>query len=751
MAPVAFDASTFEIWGPLLNGARLAIAPDGAMGPKEVARTMERFDVTSIWLTTSLFNQVVEHEPSALGRLRQLLTGGEMATPELIARALDELPAGAILVNGYGPTESTTFATCHRMQAGSPIVGAPPIGRPIANTRVYITDEDGELVPPGATGEILIGGDGLALGYLGDPVLSTSRFVPDRFGPDPGNRLYRTGDRARWRPDGTVEFLGRIDRQIKVRGFRVEPEAVERTLLEHPSVREAFVLAQDLPEGRRLVAYVTPAIDEATKGLIRDALRQTLAAYEVPSFIVSVDTMPLNANGKVDQSELPPPSEQEALRAQASGPLDPLEHQLLEIWRDVLQVRAIDPDDDFFDSGGHSLLAVSLFARIENEMGIRLPLSTIFESPTVRELAGVLRFNGWDAPWRTLSALTTTGTRHPLFFVTAGDGNSVGFGALARRLGPDQPFYALQPRGMDGRRLFEVRVQAIARHYVREIRAVQSSGPYFLGGRCFGTLVAFEMARILEAAGEQVPLLIALDSVGPLWKQRMLANGIAFDEVMNLARCLDPDAPPSAKNVFTSSDDADAFVAWLREPADASGVFTVNRYLHTAYKARPDLQAAYPLAGGQHAGLLYWAWVGGRSEMGMNPDLLPDPSPDVQRAPQSRDPRYRSPARRLRARSADWLDVATRGGVRALAARRQERVLELAARMVLEYRAGPCAARVALFRSAEYRNDATLARWYGVETAGIEEHFVTGSHLSMMREPDVAALARSIEALVADA
>jgi thioesterase domain-containing protein/acyl carrier protein len=596
----------------------------------------------------------------------------------------------------------------------------------------------------------LIGGDGLALGYLGDPTLTASRFVRDRHGPDPGRVYYRTGDRARWQPDGTIEFLGRVDRQIKVRGFRVEPEAVERALLEDPSVREAFVLAQDLPDGRRLVAYVAPAIDEAAKGRLRESVRRRVAPYEVPSLIVSIDGLPLNVNGKVDQSALPPPSEHAEGRGTASEPGDALERQLLEIWRDVLGVRALGPEDDFFDSGGHSLLAVSLFARIEQETGVRLPLSTIFEAPTVRALGQVLQSNGWNEPWRSISCLTPTGARPLLFFVTAGDGNNVGFGALARRLGSDQPFYALQPRGMDGRRLLQVGVEKIARHYVDEIRAVQAVGPYILGGRCFGTLVAFEMTRILESAGQRVSLLIALDSVGPLWKERPLANGVTFDEVMNLARCFNPDAPAARAEVFTSPTEADAFIAWLREPVEVSGDIVVNRYVRTAYAARPDLQAAYPLAGGQHAGLLHWAWVGGRSELGMNPDLMPAPSPAARRAPQSRDPRYRTPAQRLRARSADWIDVATRGRVRALAARRQERMLELAARMVLEYRAGPCAAPVALLRSEEYRHDATLARWYGLETGGIHERYVPGSHQSMMREPDVSALAQAIASLVAD-
>jgi amino acid adenylation domain-containing protein len=750
-APIAFDASTFEIWGPLLNGARLAVAPHGPVGPDDLAQMVDRFAVTTLWLTAGLFHQVVEHAPTTFGRLRQLLAGGDVLTPEAVARTLQVLPAGAVLVNGYGPTEGTTFTCCHRMEAGSSVKGAVPIGKPIANTRVYITDHGGALVQRGVPGELLIGGDGLALGYFGDPALTAARFVPDRFGPDPAGRLYRTGDRARWRPDGSIEFLGRIDRQVKVRGFRVEPEAVERALSEHPALREALVVPQDLPEGRRLLAYVTPSLDDDTTAHVRDDLRQRLASYELPSVIISLDTLPLNANGKLEKSALPPPgSDLSSTKSDVSATADELEQQLLETWREVLGVPALGPEDDFFDSGGHSLLAVSLFARIEQDTGVRLPLSTIFEAPTVRELEKVLRSNGWDVPGRPLASLTVTGSRTPLFFVTAGDGNSVGFGPLARRLGSDQPFYALQPRGMDGRRAIDVGVTTLARRYVRDIRGMQAHGPYILGGRCFGTLVAFEMTRIIEAAGERVALLIALDSVGPLWRPRELANGMFFDEVMNLACYLHAEAPSRA-DIFSDPGASDAFIAWLREPVEVRGPLAVNRYVHTAYRARPDLQAAFPLGGGQHAGLLYWAWAGGRSEMGLNPALLPDPSPEARSARQSRDPRYRSPAQRLRARSVDWLDVATRGRVPALATRRQDRLLELAARMVLEYRAGPCNAPVALIRSEEYRDDAQLARWYGLVTGGIEEHYVLGSHQSMMREPDVSSLSACVEKLVGGA
>jgi amino acid adenylation domain-containing protein len=751
MAPLGFDASTLEIWGPLLNGGRLAVAPPTPLGPEDIGEVVVRLGVTTLWMTAGLFHKVVELTPDALRPLHQVLAGGDVLSPDHVAKALRFLAPDAVLVNGYGPTEGTTFTCCHTMVRGELVDDAVPIGRPIAGRHVYITDAHGGLVPPGVAGELLIGGSGVALGYHNEPELTGERFVADDFGPDGTKLLYRSGDRARWRRDETIEFLGRIDRQVKIRGFRVEPEAVERVLLEHPRVREAVVVTDSKggDAGRRLLAFVAAAESEPVSAdEVRAYLRERLAPYEIPSAIVVLDALPLTPNGKIDTDALPDLTFNQSRGALGATPRDALERALLKMWCQVLGIESISPLDDFFDLGGHSLMAVTLFALIEKDTGLRLPLSMIFEAPTVRQMAEVLRSNGWATPWRSLATLTKTGSRLPVFFVTAGDGNSVGFGPLARQLGPDQPFFALQPRGLDGRRLIDTGVTQMARRYVHDIRGVQPSGPYILGGRCFGTLVAFEMTRLLEAAGEQVLLLIALDSVGPLWTERVLANGLVFDECMNLAKCFEPGARPAQGDIFGSTLAAEQFVAWLSEPVDVHGDAVVTRYIHAAYRARPDLQVAYPLSAGRHIELLDWTWIGGRSEMGMQPRLIPPPRPEVSDIPPSVDPRSRTWSERFGGRVTDWLDVVSQGRVAALAERRQGRLLELASRMVLEYRAGPIAAPVGLIRSEEYRNDAQLARWYGVETGGIEEIFVRGSHQSMMREPDVRPLARCVEACV---
>ncbi len=747
MAPLAFDASTFEIWGALLNGGRLVLAPTGPLAPDEIAALIEHHGVTTAWMSAGLFHQVVEHAPGALRHLRQLLAGGDVLSPDHVNRALSLLPGDGVLVNGYGPTEGTTFTCCHPMTAGTVVDGPVPIGRPIANTRVYLVDAAGELVPAGVPGEILIGGDGVARGYLGRPQQTAEQFVADQFGPESTARLYRSGDRARWRADGTMEFLGRVDRQVKIRGFRVEPAAIELALVGHPSVHEAAVVARTTGSyDRRLAAYLTPRDAEIPLDEVRAFLRDQLAPYEVPSAFTVLRELPLTPNGKVDRAALPEPSP--AVVPASSGGSDPLEQRMIRIWERVLEVSPISTDDDFFDLGGHSLLAVELFALIEQETGVRLPLAVIFEAPTVEQLAMVLRSNGWDTPERSLTALMATGSRPPLFFVTAGDGNSVGFGPLARRLGPDQPFYALQPRGLDGRRLLDSGVERLARRYLDEIRSVQAVGPYLLGGRCFGTLVASEITRLLEQAGERVAMLIALDSVGPLWQERKLANGMPFDEVMNLARSFEPDGASAGADIFTDARAAQEFVDWLQEPIIGRGDHVVNRYVYCAYRARPDLQEAFPLLESDAAGLLHWTWVGGRTEMGMNPQLIPEPTELARRQSPSQDPRHRSLPRRLRSRAVDGVDVLTRGRVPSLARRRQGRLLELAELMVFGYRAAPISAPVILIRSDEYRGDAQLARWYGIESGGVREFYVEGSHQSIMREPDVRSLARCVQSRV---
>ncbi|HYC70106.1 MAG TPA: amino acid adenylation domain-containing protein [Opitutaceae bacterium] len=513
-APVAFDASTFEVWAPLLHGGRVAVCPPGLPTLAELGDCIERHGVTTAFLTTGLFHQMIDEQAEKLAGMRQLLAGGEALSPEHAARALARLPAGTRLFNVYGPTENTTFTTAYSMVAPLP-PGPIPIGRPIANTTVHILDANRQRVPVGVPGELYTGGDGLATGYLRRAELDAERFVPDPFSAAPGARLYRTGDLARWRSDGTIEFLGRVDRQLKLRGFRIEPGEIEAVLATHPAVGQAAVLVDSTPAaGPRLVAYVS-----GRDGLPPDAavlrlhLQEKLPEFMVPAVIVAVPVIPLNANGKIDRSALPAADVTAASgRPPLVAPRDPTETALAAIWEKILGVSPIGIHDTFFQLGGHSMAGVRLFARIEREFGVRLPLASLFEAPTVAQLAARIRSPRPAAAASSLVRLRTAGTQPPVFFVHgAGGGNLWIYTNLVPHLPADQPVFALESRGMRGLPEF-ASVEEMAAHYVQEVRGVQAHGPYYLAGYCFGGNVAYEMARQLEAAGEPVGLVALLDA-----------------------------------------------------------------------------------------------------------------------------------------------------------------------------------------------------------------------------------------------
>jgi amino acid adenylation domain-containing protein len=747
LAPLSFDASTFEIWGALLNGGRLALAPAGSLSPYEIAAAVKRHHVTTLWLTAGLFHRFVELEPEAVGQLRQLVAGGDVLSPAHVRRALSLLPADGVLVNGYGPTEGTTFSCCHRMRPGDDVPALVPIGRPIANTTVHVLDDHGERLPVGVVGELCIGGDGVARGYLKRPELTAERFVPDPFRGD-GARLYRTGDLVRWRRDGMLEFLGRRDDQVKVRGFRIEPGEVEAELAHHPGVREAVVVARgDGADERRLVAYL--AGDGLDRAELRAYLSARVPAHLVPSAWVMLDRLPLTQSGKVDRAALPEPSPGSARSRAVLA--DDLERTVAAIFEEVLEVGSVGPGDDFFDLGGHSLLAVRLFALIEDRLGSRLPLATIFDAPTVEGIAGAARRKRERRRWSSLVPVASTGERPPFFAATAGDGNSVGFAALARALPAHQPFYALQPRGLDGRARLHTSVEAMARHYVRELRQIQAEGPYLLGGRCLGGLVAFEMARRLTDAGQKVALVGVFDSLGPHWEPRRITPDLFYDDVLNMCRLRARREGVEAAELG-APEQVELFVDWLRQPAPGVGE-PVNRYVHEAYLQRLDVQAAYPEVPGADAmRLVDWAWISGRSEMGLQAQLLPELSPAAHElAHPTQGSASRERARAAASSAADLVDVAMRGRSRRLATRRDRRLGEIANRAASRYRAGSYAGTVSLLRTAEFLDNIELARWHGVVGARVEEHVVLGSHRSMLRAPDVASLAATLDRCIATA
>ncbi len=388
LAPLSFDASTLEIWGPLLNGGRLVLAPAGPPSLAELGGLLAAEGVTSLWLTAGLFHEMVEREVEGLRPLRQLLAGGDVLRPSAVRRVLGAVP-GLEVINGYGPTENTTFTACHRMAAPREVGEPVPIGRPIAGTRAYVVDAEGRALPAGVAGELLAGGLGLGRGYVNRPDLTAERWVPDGLSGGSGERLYRTGDLVRWRSDGALEFLGRLDGQVKVRGFRIEPGEVETALREDRWVREAAVVAREVDGDRRLLAYVVlGAGDSLTLAAMRERLGRRLPEHMIPTGLVILDALPLTANGKVDRRALPDPaSVAAAAESAAVAPRTPTEEVLAAIWGEVLGVERVGVFDNFFDLGGHSLLATRVISQVRGAFQVEIGLQELFEEPTVAALA----------------------------------------------------------------------------------------------------------------------------------------------------------------------------------------------------------------------------------------------------------------------------------------------------------------------------------------------------------------------------
>ncbi|HET9893412.1 MAG TPA: amino acid adenylation domain-containing protein, partial [Streptosporangiaceae bacterium] len=393
LAPVAFDASTLEIWGALLTGATLIVAPPGPLGLSDIATLLRTRGVTIAWLTAGLFHQLVETDMDAIACVPVVLAGGEALNPDAV-RAVLAARGGRPLVNGYGPTENTTFTTCYVMTDPRQVGPSTPIGRPVQHTAVHILDARGLPAPIGVTGELHAGGDGLARGYIANPAATARAFIPDPTGY--GTRLYRTGDLARWRADGIVEFAGRLDDQIKIRGFRVEPGEVAAVLRACPGVRDAVVTVAGQGAQRHLIGYVTPEDGVDLQALrparLRDFVAGQLPDYLVPAGFKAMDRLPLNANGKIDRAALPAP-EREARRL-AGPPRGETEERLAEVWRRLLPAdettASVGHEDSFFELGGNSLLAARLMFRIREEFDAEVRMAEFYEAPTLAACAAAI-------------------------------------------------------------------------------------------------------------------------------------------------------------------------------------------------------------------------------------------------------------------------------------------------------------------------------------------------------------------------
>jgi hypothetical protein len=541
---VAFDASTFEIWGPLLQGGTLVIAPPRLLSTSEIGGLLRRHRISCLWLTAGLFHAMVDDALADLARVTQVLAGGDVLAPDAVERLLQAFPADHQLINGYGPTENTTFTCCHRLAAGERPVSAVPIGRPIAGTTVRVLDAAGLMCPIGVVGELFIGGMGLARGYWNDAERTAAAFVPDPYAEEPGALLYRSGDLVSWNPDGTLAFHGRRDGQIKLRGVRIEPGEIEAALATHPAVAQvAVVLRREDPANPVLVAYWVPARGEGAQvgdelaaaqertAELREFLNERLPAALVPGAFVALATLPLTPNGKLDRRALPPPwsgGERPGSRAPAGD----LERLLMELWQEVLGHAPFGVDDHFFQVGGHSLAAARLAAAVEAALGRSLPVAEVFRHPTIREQAGWLRGGRPASAASHLVVLQPRGERPPLHVVHGWGGSLGAYIDLARALGPHRPVFGLQAHAGAQETATPEPVTVLADRYAEQILARHPGGPIHLLGYSAAGWYAFAVADALRQRGAPLGMLAVLDTHASARIHRRLGLVLLADTVL---------------------------------------------------------------------------------------------------------------------------------------------------------------------------------------------------------------------------
>jgi thioesterase domain-containing protein/acyl carrier protein len=592
---LSFDIAALELFLPLVAGGRLVIASrelasDGA----QLAGALSESGVTIMQATPATWRSVIDAGWQGNKHLK-ILCGGEALPRELADRLIGLCGE---LWNMYGPTETTVWSALDRVRPES---GPVSVGRPIANTQVYLLDSNYQPVPVGVAGELCIGGDGVARGYLGRPELTADKFIPDPFSEQAGQRLYRTGDAARYLEDGRIEFIGRLDFQLKVRGFRIEAGEIEAALSRHAAVRETAVVArEDIPGDKQLVAYIVFASEqEPAAGQLRSFLKESLPDYMIPSRFVSMERLPLTPNGKVDRRALPAPSgDSNDASMTYVAPRSLLEHKLAGIWEEVFNIRPIGVTDNFFDLGGHSLHAVRVMAQVHKQLGQRLPLAVLLEVATIEKLAVALRQQAGTSNTSPLVAIQPEGSKPPLFCVHPVGGQVMVYQPLARSLGKTQPFYALQAPDFTEIGADYISIEEMAEQYIKAIREIKPEGPYLLAGYSFGGYVAFEMAQQLTSRGEQVSLLAILDTWSPALYQMLPEED---DEAFLLTMLARVRARQQGKNLSISAEqirslDANEKMLFVLDQVKEAGILDDNitadigipyvRSYMTGYKTR---------------------------------------------------------------------------------------------------------------------------------------------------------------------
>ncbi|QNA81509.1 non-ribosomal peptide synthetase DhbF [Bacillus subtilis] len=514
----AFDFSVWEIWGPLLHGGRLVIVPHHvSRSPEAFLRLLVKEGVTVLNQTPSAFYQFMqaEREQPDLGQalsLRYVIFGGEALELSRLEDWYNRHPENRPqLINMYGITETTVHVSYIELDRSMAALRANSlIGCGIPDLGVYVLDERLQPVPPGVAGELYVSGAGLARGYLGRPGLTSERFIADPFGP-PGTRMYRTGDVARLRADGSLDYIGRADHQVKIRGFRIELGEIEAALVQHPQLEDAAVIVrEDQPGDKRLAAYVIPSEETFDTAELRRYAAERLPDYMVPAAFVTMKELPLTPNGKLDRKALPAPDFAAAVTGR--GPRTPQEEILCDLFMEVLHLPRVGIDDRFFDLGGHSLLAVQLMSRIREALGVELSIGNLFEAPTVAGLAERLEMGSSHSALDVLLPLRTSGDKPPLFCVHPAGGLSWCYAGLMTNIGTDYPIYGLQARGIGQREELPKTLDDMAADYIKQIRTVQPKGPYHLLGWSLGGNVVQAMATQLQNQGEEVSLLVMLDA-----------------------------------------------------------------------------------------------------------------------------------------------------------------------------------------------------------------------------------------------
>lgn len=509
---ISFDIAVLELFLPLISGATIVITDSKVS--RDGFALLEK--ISSEKITIMQATPVTWKIMLAAGWEDRLdfviFCCGEALSMDLAMKLVQRCRS---LYNYYGPTETTIYSTGTHISADDTII---TIGKPVANTEVYILDEHLQLLPAGEAGEVYIGGDGVARGYMNMPEFTAEKFIKDPFSSEKDQTLFRTGDIGKWTEDGNIYLMGRADQQIKIRGYRIEPGEIEACLLAQPGISDAVVIArEDTPGNKILAAYIIPAtkgndtVNDTQK--LKKSLQQSIPDYMVPHEYVVMDSFPLLPNGKINRAALPKPEKHRHTGAvKTTVDNTAMETLVTRIWAETLDIDDVGLDEDFFELGGHSLIAVEMMARLEKETGTHLPIAALFESPTIRKLSLFLQSGNTNASWDSLVPVRAGGSRPPLYIVH-GDGlNVMVFNSIPKYMDPEQPVYGLQPKGLNGIENPDESMEEIAAYYIESVLKHDPKGPYFLAGYSFGGIVALEMSKQLRASGHEVKMLAMFDT-----------------------------------------------------------------------------------------------------------------------------------------------------------------------------------------------------------------------------------------------